>query len=431
MKLLTAVGLLVCAGSLASRGAAQAQLDDLWFSRWGTGGVMGYRPNGSSFAYFNSPGLSSCVGVTAIDAEHVAVTRGSPPSRLTVFDVSGAVVVDFPLPEAASGAGDLARFSDGTFAVCDAAGEVELYSPSGAHLATWDAPSLVFPAGAWVDARDRLWVSDRQTYSLQDGRIVAFDRSGVVLHDFALSFEPGDLAVEASGEIWVTDRGFGALVQHLDAAGNVLGSFPTGMTFPVEGLGLAADGTLWVCASGWAIARHFARDGAQIGQVVVSLGQGNIALMDVVRRTQPPQSYCTAGTTTHGCVASVSASGFPSLSLASGFVVTATQVEGALSGTLFYSSTGAQALPWSSTSTSFLCVRKPMQRTLVQNSGGALGSCNGALSLDLRAWAAANPGAFGQPFVPGQELWIQAWFRDPGASRNTNLSDALVFDWMP
>jgi hypothetical protein len=28
--------------------------------------------------------------------------------------------------------------------------------------------------------------------------------------------------------------------------------------------------------------------------------------------------------------------------------------------------------------------------------------------------------------VPGQQVWLQGWFRDPGAASGTGLSDALT-----
>ncbi len=47
--------------------------------------------------------------------------------------------------------------------------------------------------------------------------------------------------------------------------------------------------------------------------------------------------------------------------------------------------------------------------------------------LDFNAWRAANPGALGNPFVAGQVFHAQGWFRDPGAPKQTNLSDGLRF----
>jgi hypothetical protein len=108
-------------------------------------------------------------------------------------------------------------------------------------------------------------------------------------------------------------------------------------------------------------------------------------------------NYCTAGTTTNGCNASMGATGTPSASATSGFTLTASNVEGQKTGLIFYGLSGQLALPWGTGSTSFLCVKPPTQRTPVQPSGGTFGGCDGSLSLDLLAWLAANPGSLGTP----------------------------------
>lgn len=142
-------------------------------------------------------------------------------------------------------------------------------------------------------------------------------------------------------------------------------------------------------------------------------------------------SYCTAGTSTHGCVAQLSASGLPSASAASGFTLQTSGIEGAVSATLFYGVQGAVALPWAPGSTSFMCVRSPIQRTVLANSGGAPTSCAGALSFDFLAYMAANPGALGQPIHMGQAFNAQVWYRDPAAPKSTNLSAGLAFTLAP
>ncbi len=40
---------------------------------------------------------------------------------------------------------------------------------------------------------------------------------------------------------------------------------------------------------------------------------------------------------------------------------------------------------------------------------------------------ATPPGTLGTPFVQGQVFYAQGWFRDPGAPKQTNLSDGLRF----
>lgn len=140
-------------------------------------------------------------------------------------------------------------------------------------------------------------------------------------------------------------------------------------------------------------------------------------------------TYCTAGTSVIGCSAAISAVGTASASAASNFSVVVQSLEGQRSGLIFYGLEGRVAWPWSTGSSSWLCVKSPIQRTALLNSGGTPLTCNGVLTLDLNAFRAANPGALGEPLSVGQQLNAQGWHRDPGAAKSTGLSDALEF-WM-
>jgi hypothetical protein len=141
--------------------------------------------------------------------------------------------------------------------------------------------------------------------------------------------------------------------------------------------------------------------------------------------------YCTAGTTTNGCNATLSSAGVPSAAASSGFVVTASEVEGNRTGIFFYGISGPLVDdPWG-TSTSFLCVKAPTQRGPAQNSGGTDGACDGVLSFDFLAFVAAQPTSIGVPFGAGDVVWTQAWFRDPPAPKTTALSNALQFTLAP
>lgn len=139
-------------------------------------------------------------------------------------------------------------------------------------------------------------------------------------------------------------------------------------------------------------------------------------------------TFCTAGTTVHGCVPWISASGTPSSSSPSGFNILVNSVEGQRNGLLFYGSYQmSNPPPWAPNSTSFLCIASPTQRMTLLNSGGTAGQCNGVLQLDFNAWITANPWALGSPFTPLQVFHVQGWFRDPAAPKGTNLSNALTF----
>jgi hypothetical protein len=142
-------------------------------------------------------------------------------------------------------------------------------------------------------------------------------------------------------------------------------------------------------------------------------------------------SYCTAGTTTNGCTATMSSTGVARVAQTSGFVITMSNVEGQKQGILFYGVSGRTALPWGSGGTSYLCVKSPTQRMGTQSSGGNLNQCDGAISIDWSAFIASHPTALGVPFTSGDMVQAQGWFRDPPNVKTTSLSDALAFALCP
>jgi hypothetical protein len=146
----------------------------------------------------------------------------------------------------------------------------------------------------------------------------------------------------------------------------------------------------------------------------------------------PPVNYCTAGVSSSGCSATMSASGVPSAGATSGFTLQTSNVEGQKQGLIFYGVSGRLGSPWAPGNSSFLCVKPAVQRTPAQNSGGtAGGSCSGTFSIDWLAYMAANPFALGQPISSGLVVDSQAWYRDPSAPATTNLSNGLEFTVCP
>ena len=158
------------------------------------------------------------------------------------------------------------------------------------------------------------------------------------------------------------------------------------------------------------------------------LDDASSRLTVVVATCGATTSFCSAGTTTNGCLATLSASGTPDANAGSGFVLSVAGLEGQKQGLIFYGldNTGFSPLPWG-TGTSFLCVKTPLQRMPSGSSGGSVGQCDGTLSVDWNAFVASSPTALGQPFVGGEQVFAQAWFRDPPSPKTTNLSDALQF----
>jgi hypothetical protein len=166
-----------------------------------------------------------------------------------------------------------------------------------------------------------------------------------------------------------------------------------------------------------------------------SNGTGTYLMMDslqVDHSVAPPVVYCTAGTTTNGCLASISATSNPNVAHSNTCQIAIANVEGQKSGIIFYALTQL-VQPWCTTSSgsSFLCVKPPTMRTGVQSSGGTSTLCNGAMALDWNAFQLANPSALGAPWSAGQKSYVQGWFRDPASCKTTSLSDALELTYQP
>jgi hypothetical protein len=163
------------------------------------------------------------------------------------------------------------------------------------------------------------------------------------------------------------------------------------------------------------------------------VGDFNLDTLAFNDAASAPQTYCTAGTTTHGCLASITASANPSVSLAHACTLAVANVEGQKSGILFYgiNNAGFSPTPWGAGGASYLCVKAPLQRTPIQNSGGTVDQCDGSFTLDWNAYQTANPSALGNPWSVGAKVYAQGWFRDPPAVRATNLSNAVEMTYLP
>jgi outer membrane protein assembly factor BamB len=158
-------------------------------------------------------------------------------------------------------------------------------------------------------------------------------------------------------------------------------------------------------------------------------GDGSLVMCDlagVYAYREPISSYCTAGTSANGCAATLSATGAPDANAGSGFTITASGVDGQRAGLVFYGISGRVALAWGASS-SFFCVKSPVQRTPPQNSGGTAASCDGSLSLDWNQFISSVPSPLGAPFSGGELVQAQAWYRDPVSAKSTALSNALEF----
>lgn len=159
-------------------------------------------------------------------------------------------------------------------------------------------------------------------------------------------------------------------------------------------------------------------------------GYSDVMLRDRFGFTPQGASYCTAGTSSHGCVPFIFTAGIPSGSSGIGFVIGALDVEGQRSGLVLYGVAGSAATVWQGGS-SKVCARPPLQRTVVLNSNGTQGTCDGQIVLDWNTYVASHPNALGAPFTAGLVAWAQIWYRDPTAPGGSNLSAGVWFEVGP
>jgi len=138
-----------------------------------------------------------------------------------------------------------------------------------------------------------------------------------------------------------------------------------------------------------------------------------------------PQSYCTAKTSSAGCSAAISTSS-PAVhptSGASGYFVTAAQVQELKNGLLFAGINGPASLPFNG---GVLCVQPPNKRGPIMSSGGdSVIECDGSFGTLVND---GNVIPSGLDAGPGNSGWYQYWYRDPnnGAGNfGTALSNAV------
>lgn len=143
----------------------------------------------------------------------------------------------------------------------------------------------------------------------------------------------------------------------------------------------------------------------------------------IVDNTCPLSTYCVGKVNSQGCTPSIGSTGTPSVSGPDDFHVTATQELPQKNGLVFVGAKAA-ALPFSGGT---LCVKPPLKRASVQNSGGA-GACTGVYDQHLtNAWFASKG------FLAGSDLFTQYWSRDPQHPDGTGvaLSNGLRFVLQP
>ncbi len=134
----------------------------------------------------------------------------------------------------------------------------------------------------------------------------------------------------------------------------------------------------------------------------------------------PPVAYCTAKVNSLGCTPYVQSTGYPSASLALPFWIGAKKMLSQKTGMMMYGY-WVNPVPFQG---GWACVGAPIRRMPPRPTGGSQTTvnCSGLLVYEFNTYIASGV----DPALQlGQELTLQFWCRDPGASFGASLSNAL------
>jgi hypothetical protein len=130
-------------------------------------------------------------------------------------------------------------------------------------------------------------------------------------------------------------------------------------------------------------------------------------------------AYCVAKVNSKGCLPDIAIEGHATLSGPDDFVVGALNIVNHKNGIFFWGHASVQ-IPFQGGQ---LCVKPPVKRTPVQNSGGStppVSDCTGTLEY---AWSHTQLAAQGA----GTTLFGQFWYRDPPSSSGVGLTNAVTW----
>ncbi len=263
---------------------------------------------------------------------------------------------------------------------------------------------------AWLahhdSAGNQLWIQRLGSTSWDYAFAATADGSGGV---FVSGITSGDLGGSAAGapNVWLA---------HFDSTGNLPWIRQVGTSDIDYAWAAASDGAGGVLIGGYTK--------GSLGGPHQGVRDAWLARFDNAG-CLAPTTYCTAQTSSSGCVPAISASGVPSLAAPSMFSVTSSNLEVSQDGVMFFGSTGPNALPFGGGT---LCVKSPLYRLKIKNSGGSA-TCTGSLSYTLLEML-AQP--LGGPLLTGyQAVHMQAWFRDPSHPSTTGSSNGLQLSICP
>jgi Tol biopolymer transport system component len=359
--------------------------------------------------------------IASLSADGRFVAFGSYASNLVPGDTNGAVDVfvrDRQLGTiervSVDSNGAQANSSSHSWACISADGRYVAFSSAASNLVAGDTNGFLdgFVRDRANATTERVSVSSAGAQGNADSGVSSISADGrfVAIVSSASNFDPADTNLVM--DIFVHDRLTGTTERVSVATGGAQANDASQVAFLIDGRFVAFS----------SFANNLVAGDTN--------GSGDIFVRD---RGPQPKSYCTSATTSNGCYASIDANANPSISLANSCNITVVNVEGLKSGIVFYGidNFGYTPASWAPGSTSLLCVKRPLQRTPIQNSGGTFGACDGSFVLDWNAYQSTHPLALGNPWSIDARVYVQAWFHDPLAVKSTNLSNALEMTYVP
>ena len=243
-------------------GVAADPAGNVWVSDTGHDRIVEFSPSGRLVGV-SGRGLEAPAGIATDAAGHVWVAD-TGHDRLVEFSSAGRVLTTFGAP--GSGRGQLNQpaalavtpFGD-VWVADQGNSRVEEFSADGRYRTSFAVPT---PAGVALDTRGDVWVASPGyapgnavgEFSPAGHRIRSF---GVTQAGYGDLGEPGGIAIGPGGRVYVAQPDYG-LVSVFSPAGRFYTEFglqpgaalaSEDLEFP-EGLGVTADGRIWVADSG-------------------------------------------------------------------------------------------------------------------------------------------------------------------------------------
>jgi len=239
----------------------------------------------------------------------------------------------------------------------------------------------------------------------------------IIVAQFLQTFSPQDVTIDEGDTVtWMWTSGVHTTTEGTDTSIDPTDAWHSPLTTDLQSFSVTFDAAFLAANPrpgnryDYLCIPHFAN--GMVGSVTVDTGGDG------------PTIYCTAKTSSAGCVTQMDMSD-PSTQPVSGaadYAALAASVQGGKAGIMFFGINGQAALPFNNGT---LCVSPPLGRAPIQFSGGTTPtSCDGSFSQTINDGGATSPNL---DRGPGTQNWMQWWYRDPdnGAGNlGTALSDA-------